>query len=82
MQIFVKHPQGGRTFMFDCSKDTTLAQFVEWFQDRSMWPQDKYYILFHGRILPKYRQEDLEKTFGELNIRQEDTFHLMGRFRG
>ncbi len=82
MQIFVREPQGHKTLVYDCSQHTTLSEFAQWIQDRTMWPQEKYYILLHGKIIPTYRPEHYEQTFAQLNIKREDTLNLMGRFRG
>lgn len=76
MQIFVKHPGDNRTLVCDCSPETTLGKFVEWVYDRTLWPSRMYYITHKSRPVPM----ELEKSFQELNIQQEDTLHLIGRY--
>lgn len=80
MQIFVKPPNSGATRVFDCSPQTTLEEFTRWYEDITGWPSRAYYILFSGRPLP-HMGPDQDRTFGQLNIQREDTFHLMPRFR-
>jgi len=76
MQIFVKHPTTNRTMLFDCSPQTTLAEFQEWVLDRTMWPPAAYYITHGGRLVPN---QNPEQTFSDLNIQQENTLSLIGR---
>jgi hypothetical protein len=80
MQIFVRSPNGGATRVFDCNAQTRLADFIQWYEDMSGWPSRAYYILFNGRPLP-HDGPAQERTFAELNVERENTFHLMPRFR-
>jgi hypothetical protein len=79
MQIFVKHPENGRTLIYNCSPETTVADFSEWVYDYTRWPKNAYFVLYNGRPLPLNSPEYETKTLGELNVKQEDTLHLIGR---
>jgi hypothetical protein len=62
--------------VYDCSPETTIAEFQEWVLDKIMWPPAAYYVTFKGRLL---FTGNPEQTFTELNILQEDTLCLIGR---
>lgn len=79
MQIFVRHPGTGQTMVYTYSHETTIQEFTEWVQDRTLWPSYAYYILRSGKILPTTLPEFSEKTFGELQVEKEETFSLVGR---
>ena len=77
MQIFVKHPSSGKTFVFSCIPETTLESLIGWVEDIMGWPPKAYYITRHGRPI-SYPYDQL-KTFQQLGINTGDTIHLTGR---
>lgn len=62
--------------LFDCSPKTTIREFQQWVQDRTLWPSYAYYITHGGKYVPT---QNPEKTFAELNVEKETTFYLLGR---
>ena len=76
MQIFVKHPSTNQTLLFDCSPETTIAEFQEWVLDRILWPPSAYYVT-HGRRFVSTQEP--EATFAGLGVQQENTLSLIGR---
>ena len=76
MQIFVKHPSTNQTLVFDCDENTKVSNLLEWIQDRIGWNPEQYYILTNGKHWDTTRAE---KTFADLGVSREQTFHLIGR---
>lgn len=82
MQIFVKHPSTGQTMLYDCSPQTTLADLIEWIDDRIGWPLKTYYMVHRTKIIDTKTDGQLSKTFEELGIYAEDSVNVVGRLIG
>ena len=79
MQIFVKQPVAGPTLVYQCSEETTLENFLQWVEDKTAIPEQYYYILYSSHYIPKYTEDQKQKTFRQLGIVKETTILLNGR---
>jgi hypothetical protein len=79
MQIFVRPPISGPTLVYTCSTKTTLAEFLQWVEDKTALSETYYYITYGGHPLAKSTDQQKQATFEELGIEKDTTILLNGR---